>query len=159
MQSRRLALGQLIVLLAVLAASLSLPVAGSSAPIDQVKGPACGDITLGPDQAGPPVYTTLRGTIPATVYALLTTAKPSCSSMTYTISVYDATGTTLLNSGMFQGDDTSSSFSYSFSLAGAPNPVCITATSTRDGHVVDSAPNSGCFSLSLDTSPGGSGIN
>jgi len=151
---------RLIVLLAVVAAALSLPVAGSSAPIDQVKGPACGDITLwDPDQAGPPVYTTQRGTAPATVFALLTTAKPSCSSMTYTISVYDATGTTLLNSQTFQGDDTSSSFSYSFSPAGAPSQVCISATRTRDGHVVDSAPNSGCFSLSLDTSPGGSGIN
>ena len=151
---------RLIVLLAVLAAALSLPVAGSTAPIDQVKGPACGDITLwDPDQAGPPIYTThLTGV--ATVYALLTTAKPSCSSMTYTISVYaDANGTTLVNSQTFQGDGTSSSFSYSFSPAGAPNPVCISAVSIRDGHVVDAAPNSGCFPLFLDTSGGQSGIN
>src|SRR5256885_15380907 len=109
---------------AALAAAPAIPAAGSSPPSDQVKGPAWGDITLfDPDQAGPPVYSSRSGT--ATVYALLTTAKPSCSNMTYTITVYDAGGTTPLNSQQFAGDDATSSFSYSFSPAGAPSHVCI----------------------------------
>jgi hypothetical protein len=33
------------------------------------------------------------------------------------------------------------------------------ATSARDGHVIDSAPDSGCYIMALDTSPGGSGLN
>src|SRR5436309_8780510 len=103
---------RLIAFVVALAAALAMPAAGSSAPPDQVKGPACGDITLSdPQQAGPPVYTT-RPAGTATVYALLTTAKPSCSSMTYTITVYDAGGTTPLNSQQFAGDDATSSFSY-----------------------------------------------
>jgi hypothetical protein len=150
---------RLIALVVALAAALAIPAAGSSAPSDQVKGPACGDITLfDPDQAGPPVYTT-RPSGTATVYAQLTTAKPSCSSMTYTINVYDAGGTTLLNTQQFAGDNATSAFSYSFSPAGAPSQVCIAATSSRNGHVVDAAPNSGCYVMALDVSPGGSGLN
>jgi hypothetical protein len=154
---------RLIALLVVIAAALSLPAVGTGASGDKVRGNACGDITLwDPSQAGPPVYTTRTptgGTGAATVYALLTTAKPSCGGTTYTISVYDATGATLLNQQTFTGDDTTSSFSYSFSPTGAPSQVCIVATSARDGHVIDSAPDSGCYIMALDTSPGGSGLN
>jgi hypothetical protein len=150
---------RLIALLVGLAAALAVPAAGSSAPADQVRGPGCGDITLwDPDQAGPPVYSSrLTGT--PTVYALLTTAKPSCGGATYTISVYDASGTTLLASNTFTGDDLSSQFSFTASPPGGPTQVCIAATSTRDGHVIDVAPNSGCYVMALDTSPGGSGLN
>jgi hypothetical protein len=111
------------------------------------------------------VYTTRTptgGTGDPTVYALMTTAKPSCGGTLFTISVYDATGTTLLDSQTFTGDDMKSSFSYSFSpgsVASAPKQVCIVATSARDGHVIDSAPDSGCYVLVQDISPGGSGLN
>src|SRR5256885_11335609 len=78
---------RLIALVVALAAALAIPAAGTTAPGDQVKGPACGDITLWDTElAGPPVYTT-RPSGTATVYAMLTTAKPSCSNMTYTITV------------------------------------------------------------------------
>ena len=155
---------RLIALLLVVAAALVIPATGATAPIDQVRGPACADITLfGPDGSGNPVYTTRQaGTTtpgPATVYAALTTAKPSCSGFTYTITVYDATGTTVLDSQTFAGDDTSSSFSYSFSPPGGPSEVCISATSSRDEKVIDAAPNSGCVVIALDTSPGGGGFN
>jgi hypothetical protein len=148
-----------IALLVALAAALAVPTAGSSAPGDQVRGPGCGDITLwDPEQSGPPVYSTVGGTTPPTVYGVLTTAKPSCGGITYTISVYDESGTTLLGSQSFTGDDSMSSFSFAIPTGGA-NPVCIAGASARDGHVIDVAPNSGCFALALDTSPGGSGIN
>src|SRR4051794_30695801 len=100
---------RLFALLVVATAALALPVAATTAPADQVKGPACGDITLGDDiQSGPPAYTTLRNSIPATVFASLATAKPSCAKATYTIAVYDSTGTSLLTSQTYIGDGSAS---------------------------------------------------
>jgi hypothetical protein len=151
---------RLIVFIAAVATAIALPVAATSAPGDQVRGPACGDITLWDDiQAGPPAYNSrLTGT--ATVYASVTTAKPSCARATYTISVYDASGTTLLTSQTYSGDDVTSTFQFTYSPPGAPSQVCIAATSNRDGKVIDEAPNGGgCYVLALDFSPGGSGLN
>ena len=150
---------RLLALVVAMAAALAIPAAGSSTPADQVKGSACGDITLwDPDHAGPPVYTDKLGT--ATVYASLTTAKPSCSGTTYTIYVYNASGSTLLTSQQYAGDDATSEFSFSYAPPGAPSQVCIAATSSREDHIIDAAPNGGgCYVLVLDVSPGGSGLN
>lgn len=153
---------RLIVFFAVVATALALPVAATTAPADQVRGPACGDITLWDDvQGGPPAYSTIGGTAPATVYASVTTAKPSCAKATYTISVYDdANRTNLLSSRTYTGDDSTSTFQFTYSPPPtAPHQVCIAASSSRDGKVIDAAPNSGCYPLVLDTSPGGSGLN
>jgi hypothetical protein len=153
---------RLIALLVALTAALAVPAAGTSTPADQVRGPGCGDITLwDPDLSGPPVYRRDPNDVnrTPTVFGKLTTAKPSCGGATYTISVYDASGATLLGSQTFTGDDATSSFSFAIVPTGGPNQVCIAGTSARDGHVVDVAPNSGCFPLSLDSSPGGSGLN
>jgi hypothetical protein len=149
-----------ITALAVLTVALVLPATGATAPGgDKVKGGPCADITVwDPELAGPPVYTT-RPAGTATVYAQLTTAKPSCSGTPYTITVYDASGTTVLNSQTFTGDGTTSSFSYAFSPPGAPSQVCIAASSNKDGKVLDAAPDTGCYVMVLDTSPGGSGLN
>jgi hypothetical protein len=148
-----------ITLLAVLTMALVIPATGATAPGDKVKGGPCADILLSdPELAGPPVYTTFpAGT--ATVYALLTTAKASCNGTPYTITVYDASGTTVLNSQTFTGDGTTSLFSYSFSPSGAPTQVCIAASSKKDGKVIDAAPDTGCYVMVLGTSPGGSGLN
>lgn len=148
-----------ITALAVLTVALVIPATGATAPADPVRGPACGDITLwDPDQAGPPVYRTVGGA--ATVFSSLTTAKPSCSGLVYTVTVYDAGGTTVLGTQTFNGDDAASEFQSAISPTGGPTQVCIAATSmSRNGKVIDAAPNSGCFPLSLDTSPGGSGLN
>src|SRR5439155_19448200 len=130
---------RLLALVVARAAALSIPAAGSSTPADQVKGSACGDITLwDPDHAGPPVYRTVAGT--ATVYASLTTAKPSCSGTTYTIYIYNASGSTLLTSQQYAGDDATSEFSFSYAPPGAPSQVCIAATSSREDHIIDAAP-------------------
>ena len=151
---------RLLALVVAIAAALSIPAAGSSTPADQVKGSACGDITLwDPDHSGPPVYTDRFGS--ATVYASLTTAKPSCSGTTYTIYVYDASGSTLLTSQQYAGDDATSEFSsFTYAPPDAPRQVCIAATSSREDHIIDAAPNGGgCYVLVLDVSPGGSGLN
>jgi len=151
---------RLIAFLIVVAAALGLPVAATTAPVDQVKGPACGDITFYDDvQSGPPAYSTFGGG-PATVFSSLTTAKPSCTKTTYTVSVYDATGTTLLTSQSQMGDGSTSLFEFPVVVPGAPAQVCVVASSSSgNGKVIDAAPNSGCFVLSLGTSPGGSGLN
>jgi hypothetical protein len=149
-----------ITVLAVLTVALVIPATGATAPDDSVKGPGCGDITLwDPDQAGPPVYRSAPITGTPTVFASITTAKPSCSSLAYTVTVYDATGTIVLGTQTFNGDDATSLFQYAVEPEGGPSQVCVVATSSRNGRVVDAAPNSGCFPLSLDTSPGGSGLN
>src|SRR4051794_5758017 len=100
---------RLIAFLIVVTAALGLPVAATTAPADQVKGPACGDITFFDDvQSGPPAYSTNHGTAPATVFSSVTTAKPSCAKTSYTVSVFDATGTTLLTSQTQMGDGSTS---------------------------------------------------
>lgn len=153
-----------LVLLVALAGLLMVPAVGTTASGDKVRGPACGDITLwNSDQSGPPQYSTgnPKGSTPATVYATLTTAKPSCSGFTYNITIYtDATQQTQITSQTFTGDDATSLFSFTYSPPGAPAQVCITATSVHGGHVVDAAPDSGCAILVLDGgSGGGSGLN
>ena len=147
-----------ITLLALLTAALAIPATGATAPADQVKGPACGDITLWDDvQAGPPAYSNFTGT--PTVFASITTAKPSCDSLTYQFDVYNASGTTLLSSQSFPGDGSTSEFQFTYSPPGGPNQVCVSASSLRGDKVVDAAPNSGCFVADLGSSGGQSGLN
>ena len=149
-----------IALLVALAALLVVPATGTTAPPDPVHGNSCGDITLSDSaQSGAPAYSGTEGGS-ATVDALITTAKPSCSGVVYTISFYtDAAHTTSI-SKTFAGDDVTSAFAWSYTFAtGAPHSVCIFATSSRGGHVIDAAPNTGCRDISLGSSGGGSGIN
>src|SRR4051812_17389947 len=152
---------RVLAFLVVATAALALPVAATTAPVDQVKGPACGDITLLDNaQSGVPIYRTFGGA--ATVFASLTTAKPSCAKATYTITVYDAAGTTQLSTQTYVADDTTSIFQSSYVPSGIPpQQLCIAAASSRDGKVIDAAPNSGCFLMTLDvgSSGGGSGLN
>lgn len=148
-------------LLAALAALLLLPATGTTAPADPVHGPGCADITLSDSsQSGPPAYRGTEGGS-ATVDSLITAAKPSCSGVVYTISIYtDASQSTLIASMPFNGDDTTSAFPWSYTFAtGAPHSVCVAATSSRGGHLIDAAPNTGCFTLVINSSGGGSGIN
>jgi hypothetical protein len=149
-----------IALLLALAALLAIPATGTSAPDDQVRGPGCGDIVLSDSSGtGLPAYGGTEGGA-ATVDSLVTTAKPSCSGVVYTVSLYtDASQTNLIDSRTFNGDDVTSQFPASFSLTNAPHSVCIVATSVRGGHLIDAAPNSGCFPLVINSSGGGSGIN
>ena len=152
---------RLIALLVALAAVLAIPAIGTTAPGDRVRGPACGDITLWDStQAGPPAYGGTEGGA-AVVDSLLTTAKPSCSGFVYTISLYtDTSQTTLIATQTFNGDGLTSQFAWTYNFTAAPHSVCVVATSTRsNGHVIDAAPNSGCYPLIINTSGGGSGLN
>jgi hypothetical protein len=150
-----------IALFIALAAALLVPAVGASAPADQVRGAPCGDITLWDSaQSGPPAYGGTEGGA-ATVDALLTTAKPSCAGFVYTITLYtDTTESSTIALAVFMGDGVTSSFAWQYNFStGAPHSVCIAATSTQNGRVVDAAPNSGCFTLTIGASGGGSGLN
>jgi len=153
---------RLIALLVALTAVLAIPAIGTTASADKVRGPACGDITLWDStQAGPPAYGGTEGGA-AVVDSLLTTAKPSCSGFVYTISLYtDTSQTTLIATQPFNGDGLTSQFAWQHNFTSdAPHSVCVVATSMRsNGHVIDAAPNSGCYTLIINTSGGGHGLD
>jgi hypothetical protein len=157
---------RIIFLLITIAAVLAIPAVGTTAPGDQVRGPGCGNITLwNSDKSDPPQYSSGNpaGSTAPTVYAVLTTAKASCSGFVYTINLYQENGTTLITSQTYNGDDATSEFplfTYEFPTTNYPQAVCISATSTRDGRVIDAAPDSGCAVRTLDGGiGGGSGLN
>lgn len=151
-----------IALFIALAAALLVPAVGASAPpTDQVRGAPCGDITLWDSSlSGPPAYGGTEGGA-ATVDALLTTAKPSCAGFVYTITLYtDTTESSTIASASFIGDGVTMSFAWQYNFStGAPHSVCIAAASTQNGRLVDPAPNSGCFTLTIGSAGGGSGLN
>jgi hypothetical protein len=152
---------RMIAFLVALAAALVVPALGASAPADPVHGAPCGNITLSDStQSGPPAYSGTEGGA-ATVDALLTTAKPSCAGFVYTITLYtDSTQSSTIDSVTFTGDGVTSSFPWQYTFAtGAPASVCIAATSMQNGRLVDAAPNSGCATIAINSSGGGSGLN
>src|SRR5262245_56182571 len=136
-----------IALLGALAALLVIPATGTTAPADQVRGPGCGDITL--------TDSSLAG-----VAAYACTEAGAATVAVYTASLYTTTTQTTLVAPprTFTADDGTTQFPASFSLTAAPHSVCIVATSTRDNHLIDAAPNSGCFELVINFSGGGSGL-
>jgi hypothetical protein len=133
---KRTAVTGLIAAVALLA--LALPTAGVPARPGDAAGPPCSDIQLTIDYIGTlGVSATVSGN-------LITPRAPSCAGGVYTVYVYDATGTTLLGSQTFTGDDTTDAFSYSIPISNAPSSVCVYATSTIRGRITDTAPNGAC---------------
>jgi hypothetical protein len=136
--------------------ALVLPTAGVPARPGDAQGPPCSDIRLTADYVG-----TLGGN--ATVSGVLSTPRAlSCGGAVYTVYVYDATGTTLLGSQEFIGDDLNDAFGYSFPITNAPSSVCVYATSVIRGRIVDTAPNGACSDpvepIQLNGGAGASGM-
>jgi hypothetical protein len=123
--------------LAVTAAvALGLPTVASTAAPD-VRGPKCADIRI-----ESPSYTgTLGGT--ATVSGTLTTpSAPSCQGGVYTVTIVDG-GTQTLT---FNGDGSTDSWSFSFTVESAPSTICLYGTSqvSKRSGFADTAPNTAC---------------
>jgi hypothetical protein len=138
-------------LLALGLVALPLQVA-HAAPADQVKGNACADITADPN------YTNVFNGV-ATAYADITTAKPSCAGVLYTMTVTDGAGTVL---GYDEAvGDGGSLFQLAAVPTGGPSSVCLTFTSqTSGGKVIDlapDAPDNGCTTGALFVLNGGTG--
>jgi hypothetical protein len=141
-------------MLALAATALSFPAAVTAAkPVDQVKGPACGDIDLSID------YTYDNGISgSATATSTITTAAPSCKKGTYTVYVYDASGTTQLASCSYTGDGVLTQFEPCSYTSPTGDSLCVYAASQGDdGHVIDMAPNEGCAAFGEPIEPGPSG--
>ena len=143
-------------LAATAAVALGLSAAGVAAPPGDAQGPPCSDIFL----VEPNYFGTLgdQGTVSGT---LTTPRALSCVGGVYTVYVYDATGTTQLGIQTFAGG-TTDEFSYSITFSGAPETVCVYATSTFRGRIADTAPDDACNSPAsqrqINTGGGASGF-
>jgi uncharacterized protein YcfL len=140
-------------MLALAATALSFPAAVTAAkPVDQVKGPACGDIDLSIDYTFDPGSTTS-----ATASSTITTTAPSCKKVSYTVYYYDQAGTTQLASCSYPGDGVETEFAPCTFTSPTADPLCVYATSDMNGKIIDTAPNEGCAAFGEPIEPGGSG--
>jgi hypothetical protein len=138
----------LIAGIAALGATVS-PTAGSAPSTSDVKGPACADIVQNN------ATTTSNGVYDDSgVHFRIALAAPSCTYVTYTLYVLDASGTTQLSSASVQGDGTDVLF---LDAAGSGASVCVYLTTSVGNHVFDRAPDTGCGVLALNGGIGATG--
>jgi hypothetical protein len=135
--------------------ALALPTIGSSARVGDTKGPPCSDIFVTASLASATATPGEPGTVQ---WTLTTPLAPSCPGAVYTVTVYDATGTTVLGGARYVGDGENAAFAGSFSLTSVPEAICVSATSVVRGRIADSAPDSGCQLVELSDSGGASGF-
>ena len=140
---------------AAVTVALALPTIGSSARVGDTKGPPCSDIFVTASLAS---ATATPGEPGMVQWTLTTPLAPSCPGAVYTVTVYDATGTTVLGGARYVGDGENAAFAGSFSLASVPESVCVSATSVVRGRIADSAPDSSCQLVVLSDSGGASGF-
>jgi hypothetical protein len=143
---------------------VAAPVATPAAPGD-AQGPACGNIVSGDGS-----YTgTVAGS--GTIDFTAQLQAPTCSFVTYSFFVTDTNGTVIDASSLTQDSVCTPEASgggcvhFVYDIASSPQTVCVYATTTIKGHLVDLAPNfSDTFcpapspSISLDLN-GGSGAS
>jgi hypothetical protein len=145
-------------LLVIPVVALALAAMAGSAPaaVDDVKGPACADIT---DTSW--LYSTDGAT--ATVDIELGTA--SCPSVSYTLWVVDsATDSTPVSSASVRGDGAALSPGLDVVTVQADVPVadqdgvvCLYATTSIGRHVFDWAPDTNLTPNCVELTPGGTG--
>jgi hypothetical protein len=111
-------------------------------------GPACADIvTVGGS------FTDATPSAKATVSPKMGLAADSCRGMTYTVYIYDVTGTTLLSSQEVRGSGSSTiEFDDTFVPTGVES-VCVSVTSSAGAHIFDRAPVTGCVVVELSDDP------
>jgi hypothetical protein len=140
----------------VVALALAAMAASAPAAVDDVKGPACADIT---DTSW--LYSTDGAT--ATVDIQLGTA--SCPAVSYTLWVVDsATDSTPVNSANMRGDGAALApgldvvtVQASVPVADRDGFVCLYATTSIGRHIFDWAPDTDLTPNCVELSPGGTG--
>jgi hypothetical protein len=145
-----------LLVIPVVALALAAMAASAPAAVDDVKGPACADIT---DTSW--LYS-LDGTT-ATVDIELGTA--SCRSVSYTLWVVDSEDdSTPVSSASMRGDGTELSSGLDVVTVQAAVPlddrdgeVCLYATTSLGRHVFDWAPDADLSPNCVELIPGGSG--
>jgi hypothetical protein len=111
-------------------AAVAAPVATPAAPSD-AQGPACGDIVSGDGSY-------VSGVVDFTVFL----GAPACSFVTYTFTVADQDGNVITPTSTTT-TTADSSIEYVYTLpSGSPTVVCLSASTSIHGHLVDMAPNS-----------------
>lgn len=129
--------------MAVAAALASVGVLVPPVAAGDAKGPACTDFSGKADF----YYSATEVPGEAIVQIAFDLAAPSCTTWTYTLHVYDASGQRELISTPAPGDG-SQRLTLRASVPGdpvvPPDTVCITTTTTRNGRISDVAPDVGC---------------
>jgi hypothetical protein len=137
-----------------------LPV--SSGAVD-TRGPACADIVFGDGSYAVNDLSTAPPTPLAepTLTWRFDLAAPSCAAVTYTLYIYDSTGTTLLGDPLtVTGVSGASSIEFTQTFNGAgeptadPDGVCLVGTTSLGRHVADRAPDEGCVPVAPDSGGG-----
>jgi len=142
-----------LLVLAALAAALSVVVAPAAAPAgSDAKGPPCGNVTNG--DGG---YSS-TGVVDFTVFL----DAPACSFVTYTFTVTDASGTTITPLSSTSSTDCTAEttgggcVNYVYTLpSGSPSVVCLSAETSIQGHLVDRAPDASPSNYCLVVDAGG----
>ena len=145
-----------LLVISVVALALAVTAASAPAAIDDVKGPACADIT-----STSWLYSSDGST--ATVDIELGTA--SCPSVTYTLWVVNSDDdSTSVNSASMRGDGTELSPGLDVVTVQADVPtadqdgiVCLYATTSVGRHVFDRAPDADLDPNCVELTPGGTG--
>lgn len=134
---------------AAVAAVLAVP----SVAVD-TKGPPCADIVFGDGGYA------LSDTPPSLTWRF-DLASPSCAAVTYTLYIYNSTGTTLLATKTVRGVSGAASVNFSQTFNGTgepaadPDGVCLVGTTSLGRHVADRAPDGeGCVPIAPDSGGG-----
>lgn len=133
----------LLVVAAAAAAALAVP----SGAVD-TKGPPCANIASGTGG-----YTVS----PPDLLFFVTLEEPSCAAVTYTLEIYDSTGTTLLATQTISGVSGQTTLTFHETFEGTtadPDGVCVVGTTSLGRHVADRAPDVGCSFIAPDSSGG-----
>lgn len=132
-----------VVLIAGLATAALLAGTGTGAP-PEVKGPPCANIA---NHLQTDYYNTAEN--PDLQWTFVLEGR-SCAFITYTLQIYNATGTTLLDTVTLTGDGSSNQvvFNYNFdgTPAADPDGVCLAGMTSMGERVLDTAPDAAnCF--------------
>jgi hypothetical protein len=148
-----------VLALPFIAVALLIPAGLATAALDDVKGPACADIT-GSDFAYHPDGEAAEVTL------FLDTA--SCPSISYTLTVLNSAAIqTSVNSNFVRGDGVADNTSgpgtdsvtvvATVPLGDRDGQVCLYATTSAGRHVFDRAPDADLSPNCLELGPGGTG--
>ncbi|SRR6266511_839660 len=118
--------------IAALALAAGLPSVAGAFGQGDVAGPTCADVVSGDGN-----YLS-SGAVNVSVEL----AAPSCSYVTYTIYVLDASGTTQLGSQSTSGNGTDGTLQLTATVDPSNPAVCVYATTSVGRHVFDRAPDS-----------------
>ena len=142
-----------LVLIALAAAAVAAVLAPAGSAVD-TQGPPCGNITNGQGFYSSSYQLHFEYTLDA----------PSCSYVTYSLLVYDATTSTptLLTTLSPSGSCTTltgpcKAFDADLTQFGSPQTICVVGVTEIHGHVVDVAPDNYACNASNALTAGGSG--